>query len=81
MGRTVPINRRLRNKATGIYDSYIGKVEKLPNSTHVHPKLESPKSPSIMAPDTTETRDITARTRELDISFCVVRHSDSFIIL
>ena len=66
MGWTVPINRRLRNKATGTYDSYVERVEKLPNSTHVQPKLESLKSPSIVAPATTETFDITARMRELD---------------
>ena len=38
----------------------------IPKQLNAHPKFESPKSPSIVAPATTETHDITARTRELD---------------
>ena len=64
MGRTVPKNRRLYNKATGTYDAYVRKVEKLLDSTNVHPKLESPKSQSIVAPATTETLDITENSAQ-----------------
>ena len=41
----------------------------IPKQLNAQPKLESPKSPSIVAPATTETLDITARKRKLDISF------------
>ena len=53
-----------------------------PQTTQRTSKLESPESPLIEAPATTETLDITARMRELDCQILYrIRHSDSFIIL
>ena len=76
---TVPINKKIHNKATGTYDLYDGRVEKLPTYTHVHLKLESPKSPSIMTPAMTETPNITTHTQKLDcqLLYCTKAWSGS----